>query len=82
VARASTLSPSTRPGSGTDTVLDVTTTAAAGANHDYIDFRGSPVITSFVISQSGADTLVTTNLGVVKLIGISSATLVAGDFLF
>jgi hypothetical protein len=69
-------------GFGTDTVLDFATTAAAGANHDYVDFRGSPVITSFVISQAGADTLVTTNLGVVKLIGISSATLVAGDFLF
>jgi ABC-type phosphate/phosphonate transport system substrate-binding protein len=69
-------------GFGTDTVLDFNTTAAAGVNHDYVDFRGSPVITSFVISQAGADTLVTTNLGVVKLIGISSATLVAGDFLF
>jgi Ca2+-binding RTX toxin-like protein len=69
-------------GFGTDTVLDFNATAAAGAAHDYVDFRGSPVITSFAITQSGADTLVTTNLGVVKLIGISSATLVAGDFLF
>jgi Ca2+-binding RTX toxin-like protein len=69
-------------GFGTDTVLDFATTAAAGGSHDYVDFRGIPGLATFAITQSGADTLVTTNLGVVRLIGINSATLVAGDFLF
>jgi Ca2+-binding RTX toxin-like protein len=69
-------------GFGTDTVLDFATTAAAGAAHDYVDFRGIPGLASFTITQSGADTLVTTNLGVVRLQGITAATLVAGDFLF
>jgi Ca2+-binding RTX toxin-like protein len=69
-------------GFGIDTVLDFATTAAAGANHDYVDFRGIPTLTSFAITQSGADALITTNHGTVRLQGITASTLVAGDFLF
>jgi Ca2+-binding RTX toxin-like protein len=66
---------------GTDTVLDFKTTNAVGANHDYIDFRGL-TLSSFSITQNGADTYVITNHGVVILQNIFSPTLVAGDFLF
>ncbi len=69
-------------GFGTDTVQDFATTAAAGANHDYVDFRGIPALSSFVITQVGADTHVVTNHGTVILQGITASTLVAGDFLF
>jgi uncharacterized delta-60 repeat protein len=69
-------------GFGADTVLDFATTAAAGANHDFIDFRGIGALSTFAITQSGADALITTNLGTVRLQGITSSTLVAGDFLF
>jgi Ca2+-binding RTX toxin-like protein len=69
-------------GFGTDTVLDFNTTAAAGAAHDYVDFRGIGAFAFFVISQSGANALITTNHGVVILQNVNSATLVAGDFLF
>jgi hypothetical protein len=62
-------------------VLDFNTTAAAGAGHDYVDFRGL-ALASFAISQSGANAVVTTNHGTVILQNINSATLVAGDFLF
>jgi Ca2+-binding RTX toxin-like protein len=67
---------------GADTILDFASTAAAGANHDYVDFRGIPTLSSFAISQSGSDALVTTNQGTVRLQGITASTLVAGDFLF
>jgi Ca2+-binding RTX toxin-like protein len=69
-------------GFGTDTVLDFNTTAATGAAHDYIDFRGIPTLSSFSITQVGANTHVVTNHGTVVLQGITAATLVAGDFLF
>ncbi len=69
-------------GFDTDTVLDFATTAAAGANHDYVDFRGIPALSSFVITQVGADTHIVTNHGTVILQGITASTLVAGDFLF
>ncbi len=69
-------------GFGTDTVQDFATTAAAGANHDYVDFRGIPALSSFVITQVGADTHIVTNHGTVILQGITASTLVAGDFLF
>jgi Ca2+-binding RTX toxin-like protein len=69
-------------GFGNDTVLDFATTAAAGANHDFVDFRGIPALSFFSITQSGADALVTTNYGTVRLQGINATTLVAGDFLF
>jgi Ca2+-binding RTX toxin-like protein len=68
-------------GYGNDTVGDFETTAAVGANHDYLDFRGLS-LSLFSITQSGADTLVTTNHGTVTLTGITASTLVAGDFLF
>jgi Ca2+-binding RTX toxin-like protein len=68
-------------GFGTDTVLDFATTTAAGASHDIIDFRGL-TFSSFAITQSGADALVTTNHGTVILQGVSASTLVFGDFLF
>ncbi len=69
-------------GFGTDTVLDFATTAAAGANHDYVDFRGIGAFSSFAITQVGADTHIVTNHGTVILQGITAGTLVAGDFLF
>ncbi len=69
-------------GFGTDTVLDFATTAAAGANHDYVDFRGIPALSSFVITQVGANAHIVTNHGTVILQGITASTLVAGDFLF
>ncbi len=50
-------------GFGTDTVLDFATTAAAGANHDYVDFRGIPALSSFVITQVGANAHIVTNHG-------------------
>jgi Ca2+-binding RTX toxin-like protein len=68
-------------GFGNDVVADFETTAAVGANHDYIDFRGLS-LSFFSITQSGVDTLVTTNHGTVTLTGITASTLVAGDFLF
>jgi Ca2+-binding RTX toxin-like protein len=68
-------------GFGTDTVLDFATTASAGAAHDYVDFRGL-ALSSFAITQSGANTVVTTNHGTVILQGITASTLVVGDFLF
>ncbi len=67
---------------GTDAVIDFATTAAAGANHDYVDFRGIPALSSFSITQVGADTHVITNHGTVILQGITASTLVEGDFLF
>jgi Ca2+-binding RTX toxin-like protein len=67
---------------GTDTVLDFVTTAAGGAAHDYIDFRGIPTLASFSIVQVGADAHVVTNQGTVVLQNINVTTLVAGDFLF
>ncbi len=69
-------------GFGTDTVLDFATTAAAGANHDYVDFRGIPALSSFAITQVGADAHIVTNHGTVILLGINASTLVEGDFLF
>jgi Ca2+-binding RTX toxin-like protein len=66
---------------GNDLVLDFATTAAAGAAHDFVDFRGL-ALASFAITQSGANALITTNHGTVTLQNINSATLVAGDFLF
>jgi Ca2+-binding RTX toxin-like protein len=69
-------------GFGNDTVLEFATTAAAGANHDFIDLRGIPTLTSFSITQSGGDALVSTNHGTIRLQGINATTLVAGDFLF
>jgi Ca2+-binding RTX toxin-like protein len=69
-------------GFGTDVVLDFATTAAAGANHDYVDFRGLPNLTSFAINQVGADAYVVTNQGTVILQNINATTLVVGDFLF
>jgi Ca2+-binding RTX toxin-like protein len=68
-------------GFGTDGVLDFATTAAAGAAHDYVDFRGL-VLASFAINQVGANTHVVTDQGTVILQGITASTLVAGDFLF
>jgi len=67
-------------GFGTDTVLDFATTAAAGANHDYVDFR-SPTLGLFTISQSGASTVNITDQRSVVFVDINSATLF-GDFLF
>ncbi len=52
-------------GFGTDTVQDFATTAAAGANHDYVDFRGIGAFSSFAITQVGADTHIVTNHGTV-----------------
>ncbi len=69
-------------GFGTDTVQDFATTAAAGANHDYVDFRGIGAFSSFAITQVGADAHIVTNHGTVILQGITASTLVAGDFLF
>ncbi len=69
-------------GFGTDTVLDFAITAAAGANHDYVDFRGIGAFSSFAITQVGADAHIVTNHGTVILQGITASTLVAGDFLF
>ncbi len=66
-------------GFGTDTVQDFATTAAAGANHDYVDFRGIPALSSFAITQVGADAHIVTNHGTVILQGITASTLVAGD---
>jgi Ca2+-binding RTX toxin-like protein len=68
-------------GFGGDLVLDFATTAAAGAAHDYVDFRGM-TLGAFSIQQQGADALILTDQGSVLLIGISAATLVVGDFLF
>ncbi len=56
--------------------------AAAGANHDYVDFRGIGAFSSFAITQVGADAHFVTNHGTVILQGITASTLVAGDFLF
>jgi Ca2+-binding RTX toxin-like protein len=67
---------------GADTVLDFATTATSGSSHDFIDFRGIPTLSSFAITQSGSDALVTTNHGSVRLQGITASTLVVGDFLF
>ncbi len=67
---------------GTDTVLDFVTTEAAGTSHDYVDFRGIPTLTSFIITQVGANAHIVTNHGTVVLQGITASTLVAGDFLF
>jgi serralysin len=69
-------------GFGTDTVTDFATTAAAGANHDFLDFRGILNIGSTAINQVGADTYVVTNQGTVILQNITASTLVAADFLF
>jgi Ca2+-binding RTX toxin-like protein len=69
-------------GFGTDTVLDFATTTAAGAAHDYVDFRGIGIFTSFAITQSAANAVITTNFGTVILQNVSASTLVVGDFLF
>ncbi len=69
-------------GFGSDTVQDFATTAAAGANHDYVDFRGIGAFSSFAITQVGADTHIVTNHGTVILQGITASTLVAGIFCF
>jgi Ca2+-binding RTX toxin-like protein len=68
-------------GFGIDTVLDFATSAAAGASHDTVDFRGLS-LGSFAITQVGADTHVVTNHGTVILQGVSSSTLITADFLF
>jgi Ca2+-binding RTX toxin-like protein len=67
---------------GTDTVLDFATTATAGTNHDWLDFRGLGSFSSWSIIQVSANTHIVTNHGTVILQGISASTLVAGDFLF
>jgi hypothetical protein len=67
---------------GTDTVLDFATTTAAGASHDYVDFRGIGTFTSFAITQSAANAVITTSFGTVILQNVSASTLVVGDFLF
>ncbi len=69
-------------GFGTDTVQDFATTAAAGANHDYVDFRGIGAFSSFAITQVGADTHIVTNHGTVILQGITAGTLVAATSCF
>nr|MCU0732743.1 hypothetical protein [Hyphomonas sp.] len=68
-------------GYGNDIITDFATTAAAGANHDYIDILGLP-LAAFSISQSGANTVITTNHGTITLQNINSATLQSSDFLF
>ncbi len=68
-------------GFGADVVLDFQTTAAAGAGHDVLDFRGAG-LGAFVISQLGAHALITTDQGSVLLMDVNSATLVGSDFLF
>ncbi len=65
-------------GFGTDTVLDFATTAAAGANHDYVDFRGIGAFSSFAITQVGADAHIVTNHGTVILQGITASTWLRG----
>jgi Ca2+-binding RTX toxin-like protein len=71
-------------GFGVDTVQDFATTAAAGGNHDFLDFRGSGIanLGAVVTNQVGADTYVVTNQGTVILQNILASTLVGTDFLF
>ncbi len=71
-------------GFGIDTVQDFATTAAAGVNHDFLDFRGSGIanLGAVTMNQLGADTYLVTSQGTVILQNISAGTLVAGDFLF
>jgi Ca2+-binding RTX toxin-like protein len=66
---------------GNDVVLDFQTTAVAGAAHDTLDFRFMP-FTSWSLVQDGGDTLITHNMGSVRLTGINAGTLALGDFLF
>jgi Ca2+-binding RTX toxin-like protein len=72
------------PNFGTDTVQDFATTAAAGGNHDFLDFRGSGIanLGSITMSQVGADTFLVTSQGTVILQNVIVGTLVSGDFLF
>lgn len=66
---------------GNDTITDFATSASAGLNHDIIDLRGLS-LSLFSITQSGADTLITTNAGTIRLSGVNGTTLTASDFLF
>ncbi len=72
------------PGFGTDTVQDFATTAAAGANHDFLDFRGSGItnLGAITMNQVGADTYLVMSQGTVILQNIIASTLVASDILF
>jgi hypothetical protein len=47
-----------------------------------LDFRGVGVITTFNVTQSGADALVTTNFGTILLLNVQASTLAASDYLF
>jgi Ca2+-binding RTX toxin-like protein len=69
---------------GIDTVQDFATTAAAGVNHDFLDFRGIGIanLSAVAMSQVGADTYLVTSQGTVILQNILAGTLVGGDFLF
>ncbi len=71
-------------GFGVDTVQDFATTAEAGGNHDFLDFRGTGIanLGSVAMSQVGADTYLVTSQGTVILQNILAGTLVGGDFLF
>jgi Ca2+-binding RTX toxin-like protein len=66
---------------GADTIEDFATVAAGGPDRDYIDFRGAVGLGTPVISAAGADTLITTNLGSVRLMGVNSATVTSADIL-
>ncbi len=72
------------PGFGVDTVQDFATTAAAGVNHDFLDFRGSGIanLGAVTMNQVGADTYLVTSQGTVILQNIVANTLVGGDILF
>jgi Ca2+-binding RTX toxin-like protein len=69
---------------GVDTVQDFATTAAAGVNHDFLDFRGSGIanLGAVTMNQVGADTHLVTSQGTVILQNIIAGTLAGGDFLF
>jgi Ca2+-binding RTX toxin-like protein len=71
-------------GFGIDTVQDFATTAAAGGNHDFLDFRGTGIadLDAIAISQVGADTYLVTSQGTVILRNILASTLVGSDVLF
>ncbi len=71
-------------GFGVDTVQDFATTAAAGVNQDFLDFRGSGIanLGAVTMSQVGADTYLVTSQGTVILQNIIASTLVGSDFLF